>query len=75
MGLYGQVVDLLCNNDVTAQFLERSSFPKKRGALRGRALAEGVGGNVTQSENFAFIVAEGETSPSKKPIAKNPRLQ
>lgn len=45
VGLYGQVVDLLCNNDVTAQFLERSPFPKKRGVLGDvarRLLGEGV---------------------------------
>ena len=30
--------------------------------LGAAAPGEGVGGNVTQSENFAFIVVEGETS-------------
>ena len=34
-----------------------------RRGLGAAAPGERVGGNVTQSENFAFIVAEGETSP------------
>ena len=33
--------------------------------VAGASPAEGVGENVTQSENFAFIVAEGETFPSQ----------
>ena len=33
--------------------------------------AEGVGENVTQSENFAFIVAEGETFPPPKRSKKS----
>ncbi|MDE6068459.1 MAG: hypothetical protein K2F89_05850, partial [Treponemataceae bacterium] len=35
------------------------------GGVAGVSPAEGVGENVTQSENFAFIVAEGETFPSQ----------
>ena len=35
------------------------------GGVAGVSPAEGVGKNVTQSENFAFIVAEGETFPSQ----------
>ena len=33
------------------------------GGVAGVSPAEGVGENGTQSENFAFIGAEGETSP------------
>lgn len=36
----------------------------------GDPLGEGVGGNVTQSENFAFIVAEGEASSLQKTDCK-----